>query len=134
MHIILHILHTFFYLIYCYLEAAMRLFVPLKKKSMVGKVVLVTGAGHGIGRELAIKFSDIGARLVLWDINKVHVCPNKMFNGNTGMLQKNLVQDLRLPHVVSIDFWQYKVEVEVEKQAGWGQVLGHHDKLVHTKH
>jgi len=25
-----------------------------------------------------------------------------------------LVQDLRLPHVVSIDFWQYKVEVEVE--------------------
>jgi len=24
------------------------------------------------------------------------------------------VQDLRLPYVVSIDFWQYKVEVEVE--------------------
>ena len=23
------------------------------------------------------------------------------------------VQDLRLPYVVSIDFWQYKVEVEV---------------------
>ena len=60
----------------------MRLFVPLKKKSMVGKVVLVTGAGHGIGRELAIKFSDIGARLVLWDINKVHVCPNKIMPYN----------------------------------------------------
>ena len=36
-----------------------------------GKLTLVTGAGHGIGRELALQLSALGARLVLWDINKV---------------------------------------------------------------
>ena len=38
---------------------------------IVGKLTLVTGAGHGIGRELALQLSALGARLVLWDINKV---------------------------------------------------------------
>ena len=31
------------------------------------------------------------------------------------------VQDLRLPYVVSIDFWQYKVKVEVEDLAAFSE-------------
>lgn len=38
-------------------------------KSLVGKVVLVTGSGHGVGRELALRFSRLGAKVVLVDIN-----------------------------------------------------------------
>lgn len=34
------------------------------------KVVVVTGAGSGIGRELALQFADAGARLALSDINQ----------------------------------------------------------------
>ena len=33
------------------------------------KVVVITGAGSGIGRELALQFADAGARLALSDIN-----------------------------------------------------------------
>lgn len=33
-------------------------------------VVLVTGAGHGMGRELALQYSDLGATVVCWDINE----------------------------------------------------------------
>jgi len=33
------------------------------------------------------------------------------------------VQDLRLPYVVSIDFWQYKVEVEVFESSYFGLFL-----------
>ncbi|WAR16173.1 DHB11-like protein [Mya arenaria] len=54
-------------------KAVIRFFVPVKKKSFAGTIVLVTGAGHGIGKELAMKFSEVGARLILWDINKRQV-------------------------------------------------------------
>ncbi|XP_052761387.1 17-beta-hydroxysteroid dehydrogenase 13-like [Mya arenaria] len=73
MYIVIQIFQTLFYLIYCYLEAVIRFFVPVKKKSFAGTIVLVTGAGHGIGKELAMKFSEVGARLILWDINKRQV-------------------------------------------------------------
>lgn len=71
MYIIIEIIKTFAYLCYCIGEGFVRIFVPVRKKSFAGKVVLITGAGHGIGRELAIKFNSVGARLVLLDINKV---------------------------------------------------------------
>lgn len=30
----------------------------------------ITGAGHGIGKELAIKYASLGATVVCWDINE----------------------------------------------------------------
>lgn len=30
----------------------------------------MTGAGHGIGRELALKYASEGATVVAWDINE----------------------------------------------------------------
>ncbi|PIK52311.1 putative 17-beta-hydroxysteroid dehydrogenase 13-like [Apostichopus japonicus] len=50
--------------------ALFRLFVPVVQKSVDGKIILVTGAGHGIGRLTALKLAKNGATLVLWDINE----------------------------------------------------------------
>ena len=36
-------------------------------------VALVTGAGQGLGRHLALLLADCGATLVLWDIDKEKV-------------------------------------------------------------
>ncbi|XP_074759948.1 estradiol 17-beta-dehydrogenase 11-like isoform X2 [Athene noctua] len=58
-------------LIYSYLEAFVKLFVPVKRKSVSGELVLITGAGHGVGRATAFEFAKRHSRLVLWDINKV---------------------------------------------------------------
>ena len=35
-----------------------------------GQVAVVTGAGSGIGREIALKLSREGARVALWDLSK----------------------------------------------------------------
>jgi all-trans-retinol dehydrogenase (NAD+) len=33
-------------------------------------IVLITGAGHGMGKQLALQYSDLGATIVCWDINE----------------------------------------------------------------
>jgi len=35
-----------------------------------GKIVLITGGASGIGRQMALRFARLGARVVIWDINK----------------------------------------------------------------
>ena len=38
-------------------------------KTLTGKIVAITGAGSGIGRALAIRCADLGARLAISDVN-----------------------------------------------------------------
>ncbi|NP_001171786.1 epidermal retinol dehydrogenase 2-like [Saccoglossus kowalevskii] len=47
-----------------------KFFLPAQKKSLAGEIVLVTGAGSGIGRLMSINFAKLGSTLVIWDINK----------------------------------------------------------------
>ncbi|NWI63676.1 RDHE2 dehydrogenase, partial [Todus mexicanus] len=56
--------------VYYLLEALVFLVVPRRKKNVSGEIVLVTGAGSGIGRLLSLKFAGLGATVVLWDINE----------------------------------------------------------------
>ncbi|XP_006877356.1 PREDICTED: short-chain dehydrogenase/reductase family 16C member 6-like [Chrysochloris asiatica] len=56
--------------LYYFLESLAYKIFPKRKKSVAGEIVLITGAGSGLGRQLAIKFGRLGAILVLWDINK----------------------------------------------------------------
>ena len=60
-----------FVIFYNYVVAIYRVFVPQPRKSIVGENILVTGAGHGIGREFALELSKLGATVILLDINKV---------------------------------------------------------------
>lgn len=41
----------------------------LTKKSVAQEIILITGAGSGLGRMMALRFAKLGARLVLWDVN-----------------------------------------------------------------
>ncbi|KGL99480.1 Epidermal retinol dehydrogenase 2, partial [Charadrius vociferus] len=56
--------------VYYLLESLVFLVVPKRKKNVSGEIVLVTGAGSGIGRLLSLKFASLGATVVLWDINQ----------------------------------------------------------------
>lgn len=70
MTIILEFIALFFLAIYAYLEALVKLFLPAKRKSVSGEIVLITGSGSGIGRLTALEFAKLQSILVLWDINK----------------------------------------------------------------
>ncbi|CAH0695519.1 unnamed protein product [Spodoptera exigua] len=50
-------------------KALFRVVVPQDRKDVKGDIVLVTGAGHGMGREIATRFGKLGAKVVCVDIN-----------------------------------------------------------------
>jgi len=51
-------------------EELYRIVRPRKEKEVQGEVAVVTGAGHGIGREIAKQLVSLGVRVACWDINK----------------------------------------------------------------
>jgi all-trans-retinol dehydrogenase (NAD+) len=62
-----------FWLLYYTIEGIIKAILPsgiLPRKSVRGKVVLITGTGSGLGRLFAIEFGKLGARVVCWDINE----------------------------------------------------------------
>lgn len=70
-----------------YYQAVVNLFKGTKKKDIRGQNVLITGSGHGLGRELALKFAQFGANLILVDINEV----------NNKQLEEKIIE--RFPHL-----------------------------------
>lgn len=41
-----------------------------EERSVADDIVLITGTGHGIGKEMAQQYSALGATVVCWDINE----------------------------------------------------------------
>ncbi|XP_012529097.1 short-chain dehydrogenase/reductase family 16C member 6 isoform X2 [Monomorium pharaonis] len=57
-------------ILYYICESVYKFFVPAEEKSVAGEIVLITGTGHGIGKELALRYAALGATVVCWDVNQ----------------------------------------------------------------
>ncbi|GMS82535.1 hypothetical protein PENTCL1PPCAC_4710, partial [Pristionchus entomophagus] len=56
----------------------------LPRKDVRGQICLITGAGSGIGRLMAIEFARLGCTMVLWDVNTLGNEETKTMLANTG--------------------------------------------------
>ena len=94
------------------LSAVVKLFVPYKYrcKSVKDNIVLITGAGSGLGKLMAKKMSKLGARLVLVDVDE-------RSNQETA---KEIVADGGVAHAFTCDLSKreeiYKLGNQVNKK------------------
>lgn len=51
-------------------EEIIKLFSTRPETSVSGKFVLITGAGHGMGKEMALQYARLGAKVICWDVNE----------------------------------------------------------------
>ncbi|XP_077391887.1 epidermal retinol dehydrogenase 2-like isoform X4 [Festucalex cinctus] len=70
MNFILETIQVILLSIWYNVESFIYCFIPKKRKNISGEVVLITGAGSGIGRLMAQEFAAHSTTVVLWDINQ----------------------------------------------------------------
>lgn len=88
-----------------YVEAILSVFTQVKRKSISGQNVLITGSGHGLGREMALKFAHQNTNIVLVDINKQ----------NNEKVKEELQSDAKRSNR-SIKVMSYSIDLRDEKQ------------------
>ena len=70
MKILLIPLRIFYYFLISIFSCFWGVFKKKKQPNFSCDIVLITGAAQGLGKELALQFSECGATVVLWDINE----------------------------------------------------------------
>ncbi|OWA53683.1 Short-chain dehydrogenase/reductase family 16C member 6 [Hypsibius exemplaris] len=78
---------TILYVIYYSLESLALFLVPKRfrtRKDISNEIVLITGAGHGIGRALSLRFARLGCTVVLVDIDQTWLSETQDFVAEEG--------------------------------------------------
>ncbi|XP_039272041.1 epidermal retinol dehydrogenase 2-like [Styela clava] len=83
--IVLNLLWMLVLVIYYQLEAIVKFFIQPSRKDVSGQVVLVTGAGSGIGQRLSVEFAKLGCTIVGWDVSQKNLNEtSKVMEEETG--------------------------------------------------
>ncbi|XP_055345535.1 epidermal retinol dehydrogenase 2-like [Paramacrobiotus metropolitanus] len=130
MHIALRIILALLEVVYAYLEALIFLILPTrfrKHKSIAGEIALVTGAGSGIGRLMALRLSRLGASLVLWDVSEAGLDETRRIIENDGGPVRSYLCDVSDRQMV------YDVAERVRREVGNVTILVNNAGIVNGK-
>jgi len=98
----------------------------LPRKSVKGKIMLITGAGSGLGRHCAVEFGKLGAHLVLWDIDE---------RGNAET--KAMIGESVEVHIYKVDLSSraqiYETAERVKREVGEVEILFNNAGIVSGK-
>ncbi|VDO94822.1 unnamed protein product [Soboliphyme baturini] len=78
-------------------------FFSTKRKSVADKVVVITGAARGIGKEMALLFAALNAKVVVLDIDEVRTVCNVAYILVSLRLQTRLVADFQVENRKTAD-------------------------------
>ena len=95
------IVYVLGYILYEYIVKTFRLVYkrPPRHKCFQGQTVLITGAGGGLGRLMSIKFAQLGAYVIGWDVN------------HEGLLKTEQQVNINIEksfHFISDSFFQFQ--------------------------
>lgn len=109
--LIADILNLILLSLWVYVDCIKSLFIGRKEKSVRGKVIVITGAGHGLGKEMASLLADRGANLALVDINEENVADVADGLKGSGVRVESFVCDVRSQSAVADTFAKIKETV-----------------------
>ena len=95
MTILLEVIVTLKDILTAWSSAICQFFIPPKPKNVSGEVVLVTGGGRGLGRQLALEFAMLKSVVVVWDIDDKLAMETKRLVEKTGGICHVFVCDVR---------------------------------------
>jgi all-trans-retinol dehydrogenase (NAD+) len=130
MHPVLELLYTILVMVYYTLESLVLFCVPKsfrKGKDITGETALVTGAGSGIGRLIAIRLARLGAKVVLWDVNKAGLDGTKSVIEKEGGEVRSFICD------VSDRTKVYEIAEQVRQEIGDVTIIINNAGIVNGK-
>ncbi|GJQ79961.1 hypothetical protein Trydic_g9439 [Trypoxylus dichotomus] len=114
------ILTSILYALFECIRVFVLLFVPATYepvKTVAGETVLITGAGSGLGRQLAVKLAKKQAKIVIWDIDAKGLEDTyKMIKGAGGIVYSYKCDLTKREEI-------YRVAEQVEKDVGEVTIL-----------
>lgn len=101
-----------------FLSVVQTLFPFLKpRKSVKDDIILITGAGSGIGQLMSIEFAKLGAIIVAWDLNEKSLSKTKKLVEEAGSKCHTFKVDVTDRHKV------YETAAKVKQEIGFVSML-----------
>lgn len=74
-----------FVILFYMLESLYHLIVPIRRKDVNGQIVLITGAGSGIGQKMCVQFAKLGCKVVGVDVSLAGLMTTEELLGKLGL-------------------------------------------------